>query len=72
VQTKSNFADSSEMKDTSMLSEQESPVQHAHNSEGVDTVDKATDVNGDPSKDSDHTIDAENVTVDSLIAFLIV
>ncbi len=30
----------------------------------MNTFDKATDVNGDPSKDSDHTIDAENMTVD--------
>ncbi len=40
------------------------PIQRAHDSEGVNTVDKATDVNGDPSKVSDHTIDAENITVD--------
>jgi hypothetical protein len=33
-------------------------------SEEVNMVDKATDVNGDPSKDSDHAIDAENMTVD--------
>jgi hypothetical protein len=39
-------------------------VQCAHDSEEVNTVDKTTDVNGDPSKDSDHTIDAENMTVD--------
>jgi len=64
VQTKSNFADSSEMKDTSMLSEQELPGQHALDNEGVNAVDKATDANGDPSKDSDHTIDVENTTVD--------
>ena len=51
-------------KDTSMLSGQELPVQSAHESEEVNTFDKATDVNGDPSKDSDHTIDAENMTVD--------
>ncbi len=40
------------------------PVQCAHDSEEVNTVDKTTDANGDPSKDSDHTIDAENMTVD--------
>jgi hypothetical protein len=39
-------------------------VQCTHDSEEVNTVDKATDVNGDPSKDFDHTIDAENMTVD--------
>ncbi len=64
VQAESSFADSSEMKDTFTLSEQESPVQRTHDSEGVNTVDKTNDVNGDPSKDSDHTIDAENMTVD--------
>jgi hypothetical protein len=58
------FSDSSEMKNTSTLSEQEFPVQRAHDSEEVNTVDKATDANGDPSKDSDHTMDAENVNVD--------
>jgi hypothetical protein len=46
------------------VSQKELPVQCAHDSEEVNTVDKATDVNGDPSKDSDHTIDAENMTVD--------
>jgi hypothetical protein len=52
------------MKDTSTLSEQELPVQCAHGSEDVNRVKKATDVNGYPSKDSYHTIDAENMTVD--------
>ncbi len=46
------------------VSQKELPVQFAHESEEVNTVDKATDVNGDPSKDSDHTIVAENLTVD--------
>jgi hypothetical protein len=46
------------------VSQKEIPVKCAYDSEGVNTVDKATDVNGDPSKDSDHTIDAENTTVD--------
>jgi hypothetical protein len=64
VQAESIYADSSEIKDTSTLSKQELPVQRAHDSEEVNTVDKATDGNGDPSKDSDHTIDAENMTVD--------
>ncbi len=40
------------------------PVQSAHESEEVNTFHKATDVNGDSSKDSDHTINAENMTVD--------
>jgi hypothetical protein len=52
------------MKDTSTLSEQELPGQCALDNDAVNAVDKATDVNGDPSKDSDHTIDAENTTVD--------
>ncbi len=30
----------------------------------VNIVDRATDTNGDPSKDSDHTFDAENMNVD--------
>ncbi len=51
-------------KDTSTLSAQELPGQCAHDNDGVNSVDKATDVNGDSSKDSDHTIDAENMTVD--------
>jgi hypothetical protein len=51
-------------KDISMLSGQELSGQCAHDNNGVNSVDKATDVNGDPSKDSDHTIDAENTTVD--------
>jgi hypothetical protein len=64
VQAESIFPDSSEIKDTSTLSEQALPGQRAHDNEGVNSVDKATDANGDPSKDSDHTIDAENMTVD--------
>jgi hypothetical protein len=44
--------------DRNDVSQKELPVQSAHESEEVNTVDKATDVNGDPSKDSDHTIDA--------------
>jgi hypothetical protein len=46
------------------VSQKKLPVQCVHDSEEVNTVDKATDVNGDPSKDSDHAIDAENMTVD--------
>ncbi len=46
------------------VSQKELPVQFTHDSEGVNTVDKATDVNCDPSKDSDHTVDAENMTFD--------
>jgi hypothetical protein len=46
------------------VSQKELPVQSAHESEEVNTVDKATDVNANPSKESDHTIDAENLTVD--------
>jgi hypothetical protein len=57
-------------KDTFMLSGQELPSgqdlpgQRAHDNDGVNSVDKVNDVNGDPSKDSDHTINAENSTVD--------
>ncbi len=50
-------------KDTSTISGQELPGQRAHDNDGVNSVDKTTDVNGNPSKDSDHTIDAENTTV---------
>ncbi len=50
-------------KDTSTISGQELPGQRAHDNDGVNSVDKATDVNGNPSRDSDHTIDAENMTV---------
>ncbi len=51
-------------KGTSTVSGQELPGQCAHDNDGVNLVDKATDVNGDPSKDSDHTIDAVTTTVD--------
>jgi hypothetical protein len=64
VQAESIFADGSEMKDTSTLSGQELPCQHTLDNEGVNAIDNATDGNDDPSKDSDHTIDAENMTVD--------
>jgi hypothetical protein len=64
VQEESIFADSSEVKDTSTLSGQELPGQRTHDNDGVDSVGKTTDGNGDPNKDSDHTIDAENTTVD--------
>ncbi len=39
VQAESIFADTSEMKDTSMLSEQEQPGQRTHDNEGVNSVD---------------------------------
>ncbi len=64
VQAESIFADSSDIKDTSTLYGQELPGQRTHDNDGVNSVYKATDTNGDPSKDSDHTIDAENTTVD--------
>jgi hypothetical protein len=64
VQAESFFADSLEVKDTSMLSGQELPGQRAHDNEGVISVDKATDANGDPSKDPDHSVDTENTIVD--------
>jgi hypothetical protein len=44
--------------------EQELPGQCLQNDEVVNSVGKATDGNDDPSKDPDHTIDAENTTVD--------
>jgi hypothetical protein len=53
------------------VSQKELPVQSTHESEEFNTFDKATDVNGDPSKDSDHTIDAENLTVDESACTLI-
>jgi hypothetical protein len=37
-------------KDTYTVSGQELPGQHAHDNDGVNSVDKATDANGDPSK----------------------
>ncbi len=49
--------------DCNDLLQKELPVQSAHESEKIDTVDKAADMNGDPSKDSAHTIDAENMAV---------
>jgi hypothetical protein len=52
------------------VSQKELPVQCAHDNEGVNTVDKATDVNGEFIKDSDHTIDSENITVDEPDCFL--
>jgi hypothetical protein len=47
-----------------MLSGQELPSHRAHENEGVNSIDKAPDANGYLSKDSDHTIDVENTTVD--------
>jgi hypothetical protein len=64
VQAEYMFADSSEMKDTSMPFEQELLVQCALDSVKVNTADKATDANGHPSKDSDDRIGAENMNVD--------
>ncbi len=64
MQAESFFADSLEIKIHPRFLEKELPGQRAHDNEGVNSVDKATDTNGGPSKDSDHTIDAENRTVD--------
>jgi hypothetical protein len=64
VQAESTFADSSEVKYTSTLSGQELPGQRIHDNEGVNSVGTATDGNGDPNKDSDYTMNAENMTVD--------
>ncbi len=51
-------------KGTFMLSGQEIPGQCAKDNDGFNLVDKATDTHGDPSKDSKHTDDVENSTVD--------
>jgi hypothetical protein len=64
MQAESIFADSSEMNNTSTLSRHELPGQCTLDSKGVNAIDKATDANGDLSKDSDHTIDAEITTDD--------
>ncbi len=64
VQAESMFADSSDMNNTYTPSEQELPVQRALDSVEVNTVDKATDMNDDPRKDFDDTIDAEKIHVD--------
>ncbi len=58
------IADSSEKNDTSTPSEQELPVQRTLDSVEVNTVNEATDVNDDPRKDSDDTIDVENMNVE--------
>jgi hypothetical protein len=58
------FADSSEMDNTSTPSEKELPVQRALDSVEVNTDNRSTDVNDDPWKDSDDSIDAENINVD--------
>jgi hypothetical protein len=50
--------------DQNDVSQKELPVQSIHESEEVNTVDKAPNVNGDPSKGSDQIIDAKNMTVD--------
>ena len=51
-------------KGTFTLSGQEIPGQCANKNDGFSLADKATDTNGDPSKDSKHTADVENPTVD--------
>jgi hypothetical protein len=47
-------------KGTSMLSGQEIPSQCAKDNDGFNLVDKATDTNGDPGKNFEHTDDREN------------
>jgi hypothetical protein len=49
--------------------QKELPVQSVHESEEINTVDKANDMNGDPNKDSDHTYVAENMAVEDSILF---
>jgi hypothetical protein len=44
--------------------EQELPGQGTHHNQIINSVGKATDGNDDPSKDPDHTIDAENTIID--------
>jgi hypothetical protein len=51
-------------KGTSMLSGQKIPGQCTKDNDGFNLVDKATDTNDDPSKDSEHTDDVDNLTVD--------
>jgi hypothetical protein len=51
-------------KHTSMLSGQEIPSQCAKDNDGFNLVDKATDTNGIPGKNSQHTDDVENSTFD--------
>jgi hypothetical protein len=64
VQAESIFTDSSEVKHTSMLSGHELQCQRTHDNDGVNSVGKETDGKGNLSIDPDHTIDAENTTVD--------
>ncbi len=47
-----------------MQDEQELPGQCTHHNERINSVGEATDGNDDPSKDPDHTIDAENTIID--------
>jgi hypothetical protein len=49
---------------TSTLSGQEIPGQCAKDNDGFNLVDKTTDTNGNPSKDSKHTDGVENSTID--------
>jgi hypothetical protein len=51
-------------KNTSMLFDQKIPSQCTKNNDGFNLVDKATDTNSYPSKDSKHTDDVENLTFD--------
>ncbi len=47
-----------------MQDEKELPGQRTQHNEIIDSVGEATDGNDDPSKDPDHTIDAENTIID--------
>ena len=53
-------------KGTFMLSGQEIPSQCAKDNDGFNLFDKATDTNGNPGKDFEHTDDRENLTFDEL------
>ncbi len=46
-----------------MQDEQELPSQRTHHNEIINSVCEATNGNDDPSKDPDHTIDAENTII---------
>jgi hypothetical protein len=50
--------------------EQELPGQRTHHNKIINSVGEATDGNDDPSKDPDHTIDAENQLLMSLTVLL--
>ncbi len=54
----------SENQANDVKDEQELPGQRTHHNGIINSVGEATDGNDDPSKDPDHTIDAENTIID--------